>query len=100
MLTQNETKFCAEVLLHELRQHTTADKAFKDALGDFLKKEAARIHKNDKLKKHLLLILGREKREFKKTKKSLFIGMSIRFLKAEHDYGHFLEKVMQSLKNG
>jgi hypothetical protein len=49
-------------------------------------------------KAYLKKIVKEELENFDKKKKSLFIGMSLSFLKGEHDYTHFLENLLKKLE--
>jgi len=53
------------------------------------------LNKNEKT--YLNQVVTRELEKVKKTKKGLFIGMSKEFLKAEHEYEHFLENLIKKL---
>ncbi len=49
-------------------------------------------------KEYLKQLLKRELENFKKEGKTASMGAAVRFLKAEHEYGHFLERLMEKLK--
>lgn len=53
---------------------------------------------SDDEKKYLKLLVGRELEAFKKEEPTVAREASVAFLKAEHEYGHFLEKLMEKLK--
>lgn len=44
------------------------------------------------------LLVKRELERFRKEKKVGDFDASVKWLKAEHDYGHFLEGLMEKLK--
>ncbi len=46
----------------------------------------------------LSLLVKRELERFKKEKKIGDFGASVKLLKAEHEYEHFLERLMEKLK--
>ena len=52
---------------------------------------------NNDEKEALRLLVAREIESFKKDKKIGDKGASVKWLKAEHDYGHFLERLMEKL---
>lgn len=47
---------------------------------------------------YLKMIVKRELERFKKEGKIASGDAAVRFLKAEHDYGHFLENLLENLK--
>ena len=49
-------------------------------------------------KEYLKDLLKRELEHFRKEEKTVASGSAVRFLKAEHEYGHFLEKLLEKLK--
>lgn len=49
-------------------------------------------------KEFLRALVKREQEEFAKTKKSLFMGMSPQFLKAEHEFADFLSELEKKLR--
>jgi hypothetical protein len=49
-------------------------------------------------KEYLRVLLKRELEQFKKEGKAASQGAAVRFLKAEHEYGHFLERLMEKLQ--
>lgn len=51
-------------------------------------------------KDYLANVLKGELAKFREDKKPLFLGMSMQFLKAEHEYEHFLEDLLNKLKDG
>ena len=52
----------------------------------------------DNEKEYLRMIVERELEAFKKNEKSTARESSVNFLKAEHEYGHFLEGLLEKLK--
>ena len=48
-------------------------------------------------KSYLREIVKRELESFKKDEKPASYDAAVSFLKAEHEYGHFLEKLMEKL---
>ena len=49
-------------------------------------------------KQYLKALLERELEHFKKEGKTASMDAAVRFLKAEHDYGHFLENLLRKLQ--
>ncbi len=49
-------------------------------------------------KEYLRSIVKRELDNFKKTEPTVAREAALKFLKAEHEYGHFLEKLLEKLK--
>ena len=49
-------------------------------------------------KEYLRELLKREFERFKKGEKASMSSSAVKLLKAEHDYGHFLERLMEKLK--
>ncbi|MEM3154534.1 MAG: hypothetical protein QW165_03130 [Candidatus Woesearchaeota archaeon] len=49
-------------------------------------------------KEYLKELVRRELEHFRKDGKIASQDATVRFLKAEHDYGHFLEKILEKLK--
>ena len=49
-------------------------------------------------KDYLKTIVKEELVKLEKQKKALFIGMSLTFLKGEHEYKHFLENLVKKLE--
>ena len=49
-------------------------------------------------KKYLRELVKKELDAFKKEQRTLFIDIAVPFIKAEHDYGHFLEGLLKKLK--
>ncbi|MBD3304639.1 hypothetical protein GF343_05845 [Candidatus Woesearchaeota archaeon] len=49
-------------------------------------------------KKVLREMVKHELANFEKTQKSLFVGMPLTFLKGEHEYKHYLEKLLKKLE--
>lgn len=49
-------------------------------------------------KEYLKTIVKDELDKIEKQEKSLFIGMSLNFLKGEHEYKHFLEELIKKLE--
>jgi len=49
-------------------------------------------------KEYLKQIVKEELSKLEKQEKSLFIGMSLNFLKGEHEYKHFLEDLLKKLE--
>ncbi|MBS3147375.1 hypothetical protein J4219_00655 [Candidatus Woesearchaeota archaeon] len=53
---------------------------------------------SDDEKKYLREVLKRELDAFRKDAKVSAPSSAVKFLKAEHDYGHFIERLMEKLK--
>ncbi len=49
-------------------------------------------------KEYLKKIVKEELVKLEKQQKALFIGMSLNFLKGEHEYKHFLENLIEKLE--
>ena len=49
-------------------------------------------------KEYLKIVLKRELENFKKEGKTASMDAAVGFLKAEHEYGHFLERLMEKIK--
>jgi len=49
-------------------------------------------------KEYLRKIVKEELDKFEKKQSALFIGMSLTFLKGEHEYKHFLENLLKKLE--
>jgi len=49
-------------------------------------------------KEYLRMIVTRELEAFKKNEMTTARESSVAFLKAEHEYGHFLEQLVEKLK--
>ena len=49
-------------------------------------------------KDYLKIVLKRELEQFKKEGKTASMGAAVGFLKAEHEYGHFLERLLEKLQ--
>ncbi len=49
-------------------------------------------------KEYLKALLKRELDNFKKEGKTASMDAAVRFLKAEHEYSHFLERLMEKLE--
>lgn len=49
-------------------------------------------------KEYLRTIVKRELDSFRKKEKLVAMDAAVKFLKAEHEYGHFLEKLLERLK--
>jgi len=49
-------------------------------------------------KEYLRKIVKEELDKFEKKQSALFIGMSLNFLKGEHEYKHFLENLLKKLE--
>lgn len=49
-------------------------------------------------KEYLRDVVKRELEAFRKQEKTVALGSAVRFLKAEHEYGHFLERLLEKLK--
>jgi hypothetical protein len=47
---------------------------------------------------YLKVLLKRELESFRKEGKTASMDAAVRFLKAEHDYGHFLERLLEKIK--
>jgi hypothetical protein len=54
------------------------------------------LTKDDKMV--LRELVKQEMETFEKTQKSLFVGMPLTFLKGEHEYKHYLEKLLKKLE--
>lgn len=54
------------------------------------------LTKDDKLVLHEMV--KQELERLKKKQKLLFVGMSLSFLKGEHEYKHFLEKLLKKME--
>lgn len=48
-------------------------------------------------KKYLKLVVEKELKHYKKDKSTMLLDLPIIFLKSEHDYQHFLEKLLKKL---
>lgn len=53
---------------------------------------------SDDEKEVLRELLKREIEHFKKEESTVAMGSAVKFLKAEHEYGHFLEGLLDKLK--
>jgi len=53
---------------------------------------------SDDEKKYLKELLKRELDSFRKGQKTTANDSAVGFLKAEHEYGHFLEKLLEKLQ--
>lgn len=49
-------------------------------------------------KEVLRVLVAREVERFKKDKKVVDMGASVKWIKAEHEYGHFLDRLVEKLK--
>ncbi len=49
-------------------------------------------------KEYLKELVKRELGHFKKEEKTVAMDAAVKFLKAEHEYGHFLEKLLAKIK--
>ena len=49
-------------------------------------------------KEYLRKIVKEELDKFEKKQSALFVGMSLNFLKGEHEYKHFLENLLKKLE--
>lgn len=49
-------------------------------------------------KEFLKEIVKKELESFKKTQKAASMGAALKFLKAEHEFGHFLEALLKKLQ--
>jgi len=49
-------------------------------------------------KEYLRLVVKTELEKFRKEEKTAVMDASVQFLKAEHEYGHFLEKLIEKLQ--
>jgi len=54
------------------------------------------LTKDDKIV--LREMVKHELKDLEKKQKSLFVGMSLSFLKGEHEYKHYLEKLLKKLE--
>ena len=53
---------------------------------------------SDEEKQYLKELLERELEHFRREEKTVAKDAALRFLKAEHEYGHFLEKLLEKLR--
>ncbi len=49
-------------------------------------------------KEFLKELVKRELEHFKKEEKTVVMSSALKFLKAEHEYGHFLENLLEKLQ--
>ena len=49
-------------------------------------------------KDYLKAVVKKELENLEKQQKALFVGMSLTFLKGEHEYKHFLENLLKKLE--
>jgi len=56
-----------------------------------------KMFSNDE-KEYLKMVVERELEVFRKGEKSFACQASVAFLKAEHEYEHFLERLLEKLK--
>ena len=49
-------------------------------------------------KEYLKILLKRELDHFKREEPTVAAESALKFLKAEHEYGHFLERLLEKLK--
>ncbi|HLF54102.1 MAG TPA: hypothetical protein VI612_00075 [Candidatus Nanoarchaeia archaeon] len=49
-------------------------------------------------KEYLKFLIKKELEQFRKEEKTVASESAVKFLKAEHDYGHFLEKLLEKLQ--
>ena len=49
-------------------------------------------------KEYLRELIKRELAHFRTEQKTVAMDAAVKFLKAEHDYGHFLERLLEKLQ--
>ena len=49
-------------------------------------------------KEFLKALIKRELEHFRREEKTAAMEAAVKFLKAEHEYGHFLEKLLEKIK--